>query len=179
MSFFALYSILIFSVEMALHWYFLLFPSWLDLPGRNPVPAFFSILLRGPLVPRNCLQSLPTLIRILFLSRRCASGRQSGLAGCLSTWHNIFCQSWNRRKLWTWAVPWVVWIQRHSKELKIAWWWEERPGRFPLRKELSLLSSPDSRKTVSLAPGPRGATVQSDSGGLSCALHVVFVPPQP
>ena len=83
--FFALYSILIFSVEMALHWYFLLFPSWLDLPGTNPVPAFFSILLRGPLVPRNCLQSLPTLIRILFLSRRCASGRQSGLAGCLST----------------------------------------------------------------------------------------------
>ena len=71
LSFFALYSILIFSVEMALHWYFLLFPSWLDLPGRNPVPAFFSILL--------------TLIRILFLSRRCASGRQSGLAGCLST----------------------------------------------------------------------------------------------
>ena len=85
LSFFALYSILIFSVEMALHWYFLLFPSWLDLPGTNPVPAFFSILLRGPLVPRNCLQSLPTLIRILFLSRRCASGRQSGLAGCLST----------------------------------------------------------------------------------------------
>ena len=55
-------------MEMALHWYFLLFPSWLDLPGTNPIPAFFSILLRGPLVPRNCLQSLPALIRILFLS---------------------------------------------------------------------------------------------------------------
>lgn len=129
-------NIFIFSLEAVLHWsLFPLFLRAVDLPSTNPIPSFLPCTAERVTSPqKSCLDAAsidedPVSERA---PRVCDAVR---LPGSLSTWHNVFCQSWNTLKLRTQAVPWFAWIQRYLKELKIALQGEKCIGHFPFWKD--------------------------------------------